>query len=359
MPGHRVSHDGGTLSARLGRLIAGGGPIPLSLYMAYANQHYYATRDPLGLDGDFTTAPEISQMFGELAGLWAADVMLRAPAGLLPAALVELGPGRGTLMADMLRAMAGVGLSPDVHLVETSPVLRDLQAAAVPQARFHDDVATLPDDRPLVIIANEFFDALPVRQLVRTVHGWRERLVGLDAAGGFAFVTGDVPMDAAVPAPLRAAMPGTILESSPASVAIMRGLADRLAAQGGVMLAVDYGYTATAHGDSLQALSKHAFADPLAAPGERDLTAHVDFSALAMVAREMGLSVQGPVTLGDFLRSLGLDARAAALSARHPDRAAALGAEAQRLSAADQMGQLFKVLAAAHPGWPRAEGFGA
>lgn len=354
-----MSHDGGAPGARLRRLIGGGGPVPLSLFMAYANQHYYATRDPLGIDGDFTTAPEISQMFGELVGLWAADVILRAPAGALPPALVELGPGRGTLMADMLRAMASVGLSPDVHMVETSPVLRDLQAAAVPPARFHDDVASLPDDRPLVIVANEFFDALPVRQLVATAQGWRERMVTLDEGGGFAFAVGDGPMDAAVPPHLRAAAPGTILESSPASVAVMRGLATRLAGQGGAMLAIDYGYGATAHGDTVQALAAHRFADPLSEPGERDLTAHVDFSALAAVAAQAGLSVQGPVGQGDFLRALGLDARAAALAARHPARAEALAGEAHRLSADAEMGQLFKVLAASAPGWPATEGFGA
>ena len=220
------------LTQRLERLIAQGGSIPVSLFMAYANAHYYATRDPLGADGDFITAPEISQMFGELIGLWCADLWMRA--GQPDVAWVELGPGRGTLASDALRSMRRFGLDPAVHLVETSPVLRDQQSARVPVAAFHDDVSTLPADRPLIIVANEFFDALPIRQLLRTREGWRERVVTTEG-GRFVAAAGQVPMDAAVPPLLRMQPPGTILESCPSGSAIMGDLAATLARQGGAV----------------------------------------------------------------------------------------------------------------------------
>lgn len=348
-------HDPAQLTQRLTGLIERGGPIPLGLFMAYANAHYYATRDPLGVDGDFTTAPEISQMFGEMLGLWCADVLMRADVDG-PVAVVELGPGRGTLMADALRAMARFDCRPDVHFVETSPVLRDLQAATVPMARFHADATSLPDDRPLLIIANEFFDALPIRQLVRTADGWREAMVGI-ANGRFARMPGAAPMDAALPAEWRDLPPGTIVESSPASAAIAGDIARRLAAQGGAMLTIDYGHAHTAPGDTLQAVAGHAYADPFDAPGERDLTAHVDFAMLAQVGQTAGLRVAGPVEQGHFLQALGIGARADALMAKRPDRAAALAAERDRLTAPDQMGSLFKALAMVAPRWPDPAGF--
>ena len=210
--------------------------------MAEANAHYYATRDPLGAAGDFTTAPEISQMFGELIGLCLADAWARA--GRPEAAYVELGPGRGTLAADALRAMRSAGLAPEVHLVETSPVLRAAQAERLPQARWHDDLSTLPANRPLLIVANEFFDALPARQLIRGRGGWHERLVGHD---GTRFLPGAGPAvpASAVPHHLRAAPEGTILETSPASLATVRDLAQRLTAQGGAALIVEYGHDRT------------------------------------------------------------------------------------------------------------------
>ncbi|QJQ33639.1 class I SAM-dependent methyltransferase [Sphingomonas lacunae] len=322
--------------------------------MAYANAHYYATRDPLGADGDFITAPEISQMFGELIGLWCADLWMRA--GQPDAAWVELGPGRGTLASDALRSMRRFGLDPAVHLVETSPVLRDQQAARVPAAVFHDDVSSLPADRPLIIVANEFFDALPIRQLVRSREGWRERVVTMDG-GRFVPAIGQQPMDAAVPSLLRMQPPGTILESCPAGSAIMADLAGTLARQGGALLVIDYGYPATAPGDTLQAVKGHNHVDPFADLGEVDLTAHVDFGALAAVARGVGLRVSGPVGQGPFLRALGLDQRANALMAGQPDRRDAIASQRDRLAEDEQMGQLFKVMAAAAPGWPVPEGF--
>jgi SAM-dependent MidA family methyltransferase len=337
-------------------LIAQGGSIPVSLFMAYANAHYYATRDPLGADGDFITAPEISQMFGELIGLWCADLWMRA--GQPAITWVELGPGRGTLASDALRSMRRFGLDPAVHLVETSPVLRDQQAARVPVAVFHDDVSILPADRPLIIVANEFFDALPIRQLLRTREGWRERVVTTEG-GRFLPAVGQVPMDAAVPPLLRMQPPGTILESCPSGSAIMGDLAATLARQGGAMLTIDYGYPATAPGDTLQAMKAHAHVDPFADVGEVDLTAHVDFGALGAVARSAGLRVSGPVGQGAFLRALGLDQRCEALMTGQAGQADVIASQRDRLAGDKQMGQLFKVMATSAPAWPVPEGFAA
>jgi NADH dehydrogenase [ubiquinone] 1 alpha subcomplex assembly factor 7 len=346
-----VSPESGAAATRLARLIERFGSIPLSLFMAEANGHYYATRDPLGVDGDFTTAPEISQMFGELIGLWSADLLVRAGA-TSSAQWVELGPGRGTLAADALRAMAGFDVAPPVHLVESSPVLRDLAAVRVPAAQFHYEVATLPADAPLLIIANEFFDALPIRQLVRTEGGWRERQVA-HTGDRFVPVPGLVPLDSAIPAAWRAEPIGTIIEQAPAGTAIMADLAQRLAAQGGAILIADYGYAHSQPGDTLQAIARHAFADPFVAPGEQDLTAHVDFAALKAAALAEGLVAHGPVGQGDFLRALGIEARAAKLGG------AAVAGQLRRLTGAEEMGDLFKVMAFTAPGWPVPEGFAA
>ncbi|QKS01915.1 class I SAM-dependent methyltransferase [Sphingomonas sp. CL5.1] len=316
--------------------------------MAAANAHYYATRDPLGAGGDFTTAPEISQMFGELIGLWCADLWDRA--GRPDAAWVELGPGRGTLAADALRAMAKAGFSPPVHFVETSPVLRAEQAKRVPDATWHDDVEELPTDRPLLIVANEFFDALPIRQLVRRGAAWHERLVACQDTL-FLPIPGKQVPDEVIPAHLRDAPAGAIIETSPASVGVMRVLAARIVAQGGAMLAVDYGYEGPAVGDTLQAVRGHAYANPFEEPGERDLTAHVDFATLGMVGHASGAIVSGPVGQGAFLRALGIDARAAALARNMPE----VLADRDRL--VDAMGDLFKVLALRQADWPEPAGF--
>jgi NADH dehydrogenase [ubiquinone] 1 alpha subcomplex assembly factor 7 len=349
-----VSRDSG-VTARLARLIERVGSIPLSLFMAEANGHYYATRDPLGVDGDFTTAPEISQMFGELIGLWAADLAFRARAEHA-LQYVELGPGRGTLAADALRAMAGFGVSPPVHLVETSPVLRDLAAVRLPTAQFHYDLSGLPNDTPLIIVANEFFDALPIRQVMRTEGGWRERQVAY-SGDRFVPVPGLVPLDAAIPEMWRDEPVGTIIEQAPAGTAIVADLAQRLAAQGGAMLIIDYGYAASQPGNTLQAIARHAYADPFTAPGEQDLTAHVDFAALKAAAVAEGLIAHGPVGQGDFLRALGIEARAAALGGETGGEAVA--AQLHRLTAAEEMGRLFKVMALTAPDWPVPEGFAA
>jgi SAM-dependent MidA family methyltransferase len=320
------------LEARLRRRVAAEGPIPVSAWMAAANAHYYATRDPLGAAGDFTTAPEISQMFGELAGLWLADLWLRSgrPAG---AHYLELGPGRGTLATDALRAMKGAGLVPDVHFVETSPVLRRAQAEHVPGATWHDDLSTLPNDGPLLIVANEFFDALPIDQFDSR---GRARTVGLQD-GRF------VPVG------------GVETESTPASLAIAADLSRRLAAQGGAALIVDYGCDGPGRGDTLQAVYRHAYADPFEAPGERDLTAHVDFAALAGAAG--GVRVSGPVPQGTWLDAMGLPLRAAALARAAPARTEEIEAARHRLSSPGQMGRLFKVLAFSARQWQEPAGF--
>jgi SAM-dependent MidA family methyltransferase len=343
------------ISDRLARLIATSGPISVAQYMAEANAHYYGGRDPLGAEGDFTTAPEISQMFGELIGLWLADLWMRAgrPA---TAHYVELGPGRGTLAADALRAMASAGLQPPAELVETSPTLRAAQAERVPAARWHDDLATLPEAGPLLVVANEFFDALPVRQIVATEQGWRERKVGFED-GHFTPAAGATVPDTAVPERLRDAPPGSVLETSPASVAILRELARRIADQGGAALIVDYGHPRTGLGDTLQAVENHAYADPWTSPGARDLTAHVDFEALAEAAHAEGVRVCGPREQGEWLKTIGIHLRAASLAKAAPERGEEIAAARDRLVSPDQMGRLFKVMALVPRHWPDPEGF--
>lgn len=345
----------------LARLIAGliteAGPISLTHYMALALGHprygYYMTRDPLGTAGDFTTAPEISQMFGELIGLWLADTWLRQdrPA---PFVLAELGPGRGTLMSDILRAtksVPGMHESLEVHFVETSPSLREAQAKAVPQATWHPSIESLPR-RPLFLVANEFFDALPITQYQRTDHGWCEVHVGL-AEGA----TMDAPAFVRVLAPLpipngdilapdvRDAPIGAIAEISLPSRAITEEIANHILDRGGAALIIDYGHPKSAAGDTFQALKAHEFVDPFENPGEADLTAHVDFEALALAATAGGGVVHGPTEQGDFLKELGIDMRAKTLKAKAtPEQTAEIDAAMTRLTDASEMGSLFKVL---------------
>ena len=328
--------------------------------MGESNAHYYAARDPLGGPrevggGDFITAPEISQMFGELVGLWLADIWTRAGSPE-DAIYCELGPGRGTLAKDALRSMARFGCAPQVHFVEGSPALRALQAEAVPGALFHDDLSSVPEDGPLLLIANEFFDALPVRQLVRTEAGWRERMVGLGEDDAFVFVVSDQPMDSAVPARWTDSAAGTIIETCPAAAAVMDEIARRLAGQGGVALAIDYGPLASRTGSTFQAIAQHQKVDPLAEPGTADLTAHVDFAALAEVAQREGVRMLGSATQGEWLTALGIDARAAALAKVSPGRAEEIEVARARLTAPDQMGELFKVIAFARSDWPDGAG---
>jgi len=321
------------LERALRERIAAEGPITVEAYMEACNSYYYATRDPLGAQGDFTTAPEVSQMFGEMIGAALADCWRRAGAPD-EAIYAELGPGRGTLAADALRMMRTAGFSGEVHFVETSPVLRDLQKQAVPQARWHDGIDDLPA-RPLLLIANEFLDALPIRQHV----GGVERRV-LAAAGGLAFDRD-----------------GEIVETSPARDQAIGSIATCLAAKGGVALIVDYGHERGAPGDSLQAMRAHRYAPLLSDPGEQDLTAHVDFEAVAIAARDAGAAVIPLVAQGEWLLRLGLEARAQTLFRANPERAADIQAAVDRLTSRDQMGQLFKVLALHSPDWPTPAGF--
>jgi NADH dehydrogenase [ubiquinone] 1 alpha subcomplex assembly factor 7 len=321
--------------------------MPVSQFMAAANADYYAHQAAIG--GDFITAPEISQMFGELIGVALADVWDRA--GRPECHYVELGPGRGTLAADALRAMAKAGLEPEVHFVETSRSLRISQSAAVPDATWHEDMTTLSENVPLLVVANEFFDALPIEQLVRGVEGWRQRLVACQDTL-FLPVTGKPVPDDVIPEALRDAPAGSIVETSPASVGVVRTLAKRLAAQGGAALIIDYGYDGPALGETLQAVRAHGFANPFDAPGSVDLSAHVDFATLGAAATVAGAEVHGPVPQRDFLGTLGIASRAAALAKQSPDRADEITAAHQRLTDPAAMGTLFRVMGLTGGGWP-------
>ena len=359
------------LEREIVRIIATDGPIPVAHYMGLALSHpvhgYYATRDPFGARGDFVTAPEISQMFGELIGLWVVAVwqLMGSPAALH---LVELGPGRGTLMADALRASAVVRefrASVGVHLVETSPFLRrrqedTLAALDVPLA-WHHDVADVPAG-PAIVVANEFFDALPVNQAVKAADGWHERMVGLaDDRLVFALHPEPAPgFERLLPPSVRAAPVGAVFEWR--SDRIVRELAQRLSRDGGAALAIDYGHAQSGAGETLQAVGAHRFVDPLAAPGEHDLTAHVDFQALAAAALAAGARVHGPRPQGTFLEALGIDERAERLKTRATAaQARDIDAALARLTAsgADAMGDLFKAVAFADPKLGTPAGFEA
>lgn len=339
------------LADHVRELIALEGPITVERYMSLCLQHYYATRDPLGSAGDFTTSPEISQMFGELIGLWMLEVWngMGRPA---PVHLVELGPGRGTLMADLSRAAR---LLPDfadavqVHLVETSPALRQRQKATLATSghtiNWHDDVSDLPSG-PTLIVANEFFDALPVRQFLATDRGWCERLVGWEE-GRLIFGLRPEP-EPSLGNPLRQ---GDILEWPGAAIDIMQALSRKIARETGAALIIDYGYWGPAFGDTLQALKDHKPVDVLDEPGEADLTTHVDFHRLAQAAASEPLRVHGPSLQGDFLQALGIEARASSLKNRAtPEQAADIDSALARLTerGATGMGELFKVLAVTH-----------
>ena len=350
------------LGAEIAALIRQNGPIGVDRYMALCLGHpvhgYYRIRDPLGAQGDFTTAPEISQMFGELIGAWTAYVH-----GLMgrpdPLVLVELGPGRGTLMADALRTLHAAAPETRVmpHLVETSPALRAVQERNLTGtgAEWHVGIESLPQG-PAIILANEFFDCLPVRQFERRATGWHERQVGLGPQGGLVFGLSPEPTPGLAPEGPE----GALMSVPAAGLALIRTVALRLRAAGGVLLAIDYGHTRPGFGDTLQALSGHSFADPLAEPGAADLTHHVDFSALARAARTEGADVQGPVDQRTFLLALGLQARAGRLKARATNvQAAAIDAAVDRLTDPGQrgMGSLFKVMAVSGPGLGSLPGF--
>lgn len=352
------------LAARIRNIIAVNGPISVTDYFALCladpDFGYYKTRDPFGRGGDFVTAPEISQLFGEMIGIFLVQAWQKHLRPRRNLRLTEIGPGRGTMMADILRVISR--LEPDllsaasIHLVETSPALRTVQAKTLSthadKITWHDSFDEIPSGFTL-LVANEFFDAVPIRQFVKTANGFRERLVTTDERGELAFTTGAGTVDPALlPPGSRDAPIGTIAEVAPARLAIMQMLADRLFNGGGTALVIDYGFTEPGFGDTLQAIKDHAFDPPLAHPGEADLTSHADFASLRDVARDRSIFVNGTMTQGDFLLGLGLLERAGNLgSTADADQRMAIQAAVDRLagSGAGQMGSLFKVMAVSSP----------
>ncbi|MBX3573646.1 MAG: class I SAM-dependent methyltransferase [Mesorhizobium sp.] len=344
------------LAGRIKDLIVASGPISVADYMAMClfdpEDGYYTTREPFGVEGDFTTAPEISQMFGEIVGVWltAAWQALGRP---LPATIAEIGPGRGTLMKDLLRTIRR--LEPEfasgsqIALIEASPRLVEVQRRTL--GEWSDRAAWLSSvdellANPLFIVGNELFDAIPVRQFVKTRGGWRERMVGLDEAGDLSFFAGMASLDdTLLPVASADAPEGSIFEIAPARSAVMTGIAGHIAKAGGAGLLFDYGHLASGLGDTLQAVRRHAYDPVLAHPGEADLTSHVDFEVLAREAERHGLAA-GLATQGEFLLAMGLLERAGSLGAKADEaRREELRNEVERLAAPDQMGDLFKVLA--------------
>ncbi len=353
------------LARRIARLIESQGPLSIAHFMTMALHDpefgYYATGDPLGAGGDFVTAPEISQMFGELLGLWCVQCWFDQgrPA---PARLVEFGPGTGSLMADALRAAR---LAPeflkaiDVVMVEVSPVLKARQEARLQNAgvkigwrpQFDETLC----DRPLFVLANEFFDALPIRQFVKTARGWCERMVVADGEEGLAFALSPDPVPLAVPPERGDAPDGAVVETSPAGEALAQSLARAIAAKGGAALIVDYGYAGHGFGETLQAVGDHRFADTLSAPGEVDLSAHVDFGALARAAG--GAAAFGPIGQGELLEGLGILERMSKLETRLDRGSSLIRSAVDRLINPDQMGTLFKALAILPVSAPKPPGF--
>lgn len=356
------------LEKEIRALIGNEGSISVSRYMALALSHplhgYYTTRDPIGAAGDFVTAPEVSQMFGEMIGVWCAEVW-RSMDGPDPVQLVEFGPGRGTLMKDVLRAarvLPEFRAAARVHLVETSPALvarqRDTLAGADADIHWHSELSTVPEG-PLIAIGNEFIDALPIDQFVKSDSGWHERKVGL-IDGKLAFAVDSVPLagiEEQLPERLRPAPAGALLERT--LLTPIRDLARRIAKHGGVALFIDYGHAQTGFGDTLQAVRAHKITNVLENPGENDLTAHVDFEMLARTAMQAGVHGVGPVAQGDFLRAVGIELRAERLKRGQSEAVAKeVDAALARLTGPTPgMGELFKAIALVHPSLPSPPGF--
>lgn len=350
------------LGEKIKAIIRNNGPVSItdyfSLCLADPQHGYYKTREPFGRLGDFVTAPEISQLFGEMIGIFMVHAWQRhgTPADVR---LVEIGPGRGTMMADMLRVIAKLAPSlhagMSVHLVETSERLQGFQRQTLAEhgdtISWHSDFGEVPAGFTL-LAANELFDAIPIRQFVRTANGFRERMVGLDTDDALTFAAGVASLDPELLP--KGSMPpiGTIFEIAPARQAVMTTICDRLLAHGGTALAIDYGHMATGFGDTLQAVRMHEYDPPLGHPGEADLTSHVDFQHLAETALASGLHINGCSHQGDFLLGLGLLERAASLG-RDRDAVTQDGIRTavERLAGAGEgkMGELFKVLAVSSP----------
>ena len=352
------------LKKRLIRQIATTGPITLADYMAAClldpRHGYYSTAPVFGADGDFITAPDISQMFGEMIGLWCTD-RWRAMGSPDTLRMIELGPGRGTLMADMLRTarrIAGFHDAITVHFIERGAARRNEQSTAVPSATWHDSLDGVPDG-PCLIVANEFFDALPIHQFEKQGDIWQERRVAADEDRLGWTLTAPGPQLALLAPGLDDAPAGSIAEVCPAGLSIVGQIADRLKRYPGCALIIDYGHSVSATGDTFQAVSGHAYADPFDAPGQADLTAHVDFAALRRAALQRGIEAPPPTEQGTFLMTLGIGERAVRLSeGQDTERQARLLADLKRLTAPDQMGTLFKVLALATDGLAPPPGFG-
>ena len=339
------------LKEHLIKRIQATGPISLATYMAECLMHpehgYYQKEKVFGAEGDFTTAPEVSQMFGEMVGLWLADrwIKMGKPQSFN---LVEPGPGRGTLMADILRATSPVEDFQDalgVHFIEASKQLRALQAEKVPLATWHDNFSSIPA-APTLIVANEFFDALPIHQYEKRNEKWSERLVGTDGSE-LGFMLGPCGGQfALVDDALKESPEGSILETCPAALSIIGDMANHLNMHGGAALIIDYGYRRATSGDSFQAMKNHAYVDAFIEPGTADLTAHVNFEALKKAAQEKGLKGFGPTTQGLFLMAIGLGARAQVLAGSGDDaQQQKILTDLKRLTAPEEMGTLFKVLA--------------
>lgn len=350
------------LEIEIRRRIESAGPMPVGEYMALClgdpTHGYYVTRDPIGAQGDFTTAPEVSQMFGELIGLWMAAVWtkMESPETIR---VVELGPGRGTLMKDALRALQVMPAMREaivLHLVEFSPVLRAQQQRTLTDlpmpVYWHNTLDEVPAGAA-IIVANEFFDAEPVNQAVKTKTGWHERRIAIGAEGALAFTTAPEPIphfEMLLPAAVRAAPVSSIFEWRAETAAM--GLGRRIADHGGGALVIDYGHAESAVGETLQAVGRHAYADPLSAAGTIDLTAHVDFEAFGRAVEAMGAQAHGPITQSQLLRRLGIDTRAGKLKARAtPNKAAEIELAQTRLIGVGRrdMGLLFKAAAYTHP----------
>lgn len=333
------------------------GPMPLDRYMAECLSHpvhgYYIKQDPFGAHGDFTTAPEISQMFGELIGLWIGDLWTRQGKPKNPG-LIELGPGRGTLMADIQRALAKVtGWPKDapIRFIETSPALRKAQEKRHPSATWYRDFGSLPRRGPAYIIANELFDALPIKQFEKTSNGWRERYV-VPAGTQLALAALETGPDVSplIPQEFKHAPTGSVLELCPLGRTIAEQMGHYVTQKGGAALMIDYGYESASLGDSFQAVADHSYVSPLDAPGNADLTAHVDFGMLTASGQSAGCDVYGPVTQGSFLNGLGLGIRAKSLGQSAME-------DAKRLADPGQMGTLFKAIAFAPKGSVPPAGF--
>lgn len=347
------------LADRISSIIRSTGPLSVADYFAICladpEHGYYKTRQPFGRTGDFVTAPEISQLFGEMLGVFVVHAWQQhgLPAGVR---LVEIGPGRGTMMADMLRVIGRIAAplyqSMSVHLVETSKRLAETQSQTLAEHDgrifWHESFSDVPEGFTLVV-TNELFDAIPFRQFIRTPSGFRERMVGLDADGALTFTVGVAGIDPAILPDDAVRQPdGTIFEYSPAREAVMATIAARLRSSGGSALAIDYGHMISGFGDTLQALRKHRYDHPLAHPGEADLTSHVDFQHLAEAARAAGAHINGCLHQGDFLRGLGIMERASALGRNAGDESRQEITRAVERLAGDgegRMGELFKVLA--------------